>query len=85
MSAIQYNWTRSDYGELTLVEPPIIFHLGMDIYREDSGTLCIAPRKNIERIVANYERVFEEDHKHVATSPLEEKGDHPELDTSDLL
>ena len=32
VSGIQYNWTRSDYGELTLVEPPITFHLGMSIY-----------------------------------------------------
>jgi hypothetical protein len=63
---------------------PITFHLGMDIYREDSGTLCIAPRKYIKCIVANYERIFGESPKHVVTSPLE-KGDHPELDTSDLL
>ena len=63
---------------------PIEFHLGMEIYREDDGTLCIAPRKYIERIVANYERIFGESPKQVVTSPLE-KGDHPELDTSDLL
>ena len=50
---------------------PITFHLGMDIYREDSGTLCVAPRKYIERIVANYERIFGGYPKHVVTSPLE--------------
>jgi hypothetical protein len=63
---------------------PIAFHLGMDIYREDNGTLCIAPRKYIERIIANYERIFGEPPKQVVTSPLE-KGDHPELDILDLL
>ena len=63
---------------------PIKFHLGMDVYREENGTLCLAPRKYIERMVANYERLFGESPKQVVTSPLE-KGDHPELDTSDLL
>ena len=46
--------------------------------------MCVAPRKYIERIVANYERIFVKYFKHVVTSPLR-KGDHPELDTSDLL
>jgi hypothetical protein len=32
----------------------------MNVYREDDGTLRIAPRKYIERIVANYERIFGE-------------------------
>ena len=63
---------------------PIAFHLGMDVYRDDDGILCLAPRKYIERMVANYERIFGEAPKQVVTSPLE-KGDHPELDTSDLL
>ena len=63
---------------------PITFHLGMNIYREDDGTLCIDPRKYIERIVANYERIFGETSKQVVTSPIE-KGDHPELDTSEFL
>jgi hypothetical protein len=63
---------------------PITFHLGMNVYREDDGTLCIAPRKYIECIVANYERIFGEPPKKVVTSPIE-KGDHQELDTSDFL
>ena len=63
---------------------PIAFHLGMDIYRDDDGILCIAPRKYIERMIATYERIFGEAPRQVVTSPLE-KGDHPELDTSDLL
>ena len=37
---------------------PISFHLGMDIYRENDGTLCITSRKYIERILLNYEKMF---------------------------
>lgn len=62
---------------------PISFHLGMDFYREDDGTLCIAPRKYIEKIIDNYKRLYGTPPKH-AQAPLE-KGDHPELDTSELL
>jgi hypothetical protein len=63
---------------------PITFHLGMDFFRDKDGVLCIAPRKYIERMISTYERIFSEAPKQVVTSPLE-KGDHPELDTSDLL
>jgi hypothetical protein len=63
---------------------PISFHLGMDFSRDSDGTLCIAPLKYIEKMVSNYERVFGETPKKNVTSPLE-KGDHPELDTSELL
>ncbi len=63
---------------------PITFHLGMDIHWEDDGTLCITPRKYLEKLIANYERMFGSPPKQTVTSPLE-KGDHPELDTSDLL
>jgi hypothetical protein len=63
---------------------PISFHLGMDFFRDDDGTLCIAPLKYIEKIVANYERIFGKSPRQSYTSPIE-KGDHPELDTSELL
>ena len=63
---------------------PITFHLGMDIQREDDGTLCITPRKYLDKLMANYERLFGGPPKQTVTSPLE-KGDHPELDTSELL
>ncbi len=62
----------------------ITFHLGMDIHREDDGTLCITPRKYLEKLIANYERMFGSPPKQTVTSPLE-KGDHPEIDTSYLL
>ena len=63
---------------------PISFHLGMDFDRDEDGTLCIAPRKYIEKMIANYERMFGETPRQNVTAPLE-KGDHPELDTSELL
>ena len=63
---------------------PISFHLGMDFFRDDDGTLCIASCKYVEKMIANYERIFGEPPKQTYTAPLE-KGDHPELDTSELL
>ncbi len=63
---------------------PISFHLGCDFYRDDDGTLCMAPKAYIERMVTAYEQMFGEKPRHTVTSPLE-KGDHPELDTSEEL
>jgi hypothetical protein len=63
---------------------PITFHLGMDFIRDPKGMLCIKPKKYIERMLANYERIFGEKPKKSYYSPLD-KGDHPELDDSELL
>ena len=60
------------------------FHLGSDFFRDEHGTLCMAPKKFIEKMVSNYERIFGERPSCLYRSPLE-KGDHPELDTSQLL
>jgi hypothetical protein len=60
------------------------FHLGCDFFRDKSGTLCVGPRKYIERMVHQYEALFGEKPSHKVTSPLE-KNDHPELDTFPLL
>jgi hypothetical protein len=62
----------------------IAFHLGCDFYRDKDGVLCMQPRKFIEKMVDGYERMFGEKPKTLYQSPLE-KGDHPELDLSDLL
>ena len=56
----------------------------MDFSRDEDGTLCLAPRKYIEKMVANYERLFGQPPKQNVHSPLE-KGDHPEIDESELL
>ena len=63
---------------------PIKYHLGMNFFRNREGTLCIAPRKYLERMEETYERLFGSKPKQNISSPLE-KGDHPELDTSELL
>ena len=62
---------------------PIKFHLGCDYFRDKDGVLCYAPIKYIEKMLDNYKRIFGK-MPTKAASPLE-KGDHPELDSSDLL
>jgi len=63
---------------------PLEFHLGADSFRDDEGTLCMAPQKYIDRLAASYEKMFGEKPSAKMYSPLE-KGDHPELDDSELL
>ena len=63
---------------------PMTYHLGMDVSRDDDGVLCITPTKYIEKLIATYERIFGEKPQTTFLSPLE-KGDHPEMDTSELL
>ena len=63
---------------------PISFHLGMDFFRDENGVMCFAPRKYIEKMISTYEHLFGSKPKTVYHSPLD-SGDHPELDTSDLL
>jgi hypothetical protein len=63
---------------------PISFFLGCDYFRDNDGILCYAPRKYIDRMMIAYKQLFNEKPRLTVTSPLE-KGDHPELDTSELL
>ena len=63
---------------------PITYHLGCDFVRDEQGTLCMQPKKYIERMISTYERFFGSKPKESYSSPLE-KGDHPEFDTSELL
>ena len=62
---------------------PISYHLGMDFSRDEDNTLCISPTKYIDKLIKNYEKLFGMKPNTSVTSPLE-KGDHPELDTSEL-
>jgi hypothetical protein len=78
------NILENDYKFKTKGTGPIQFHLGMDFFRESDGTLCISPVKYIEKLVKTFERMFGSPPKQNVSSPLE-KGDNPELDTSDLL
>jgi Reverse transcriptase (RNA-dependent DNA polymerase) len=63
---------------------PISFHLGMEFSRDDDTTLRLSSTKYIKKLFKNYERMFGELPRQSYTSPLE-KGDHPEVDTSDYL
>ena len=73
----KYNFSMKETG-------PLKFHLGADFVRDNKGTLSMAPRKYIDRMIASYERMFGEKPKINVYSPLE-PGDHPELDDSELL
>ena len=69
----------------------ISFHLGMNFARDESGdpplgekgVLSYAPRQYLERMFANFERIFGHKPKE-HRSPLE-PNDHPELDESEFL
>ncbi|HEY9707536.1 MAG TPA: hypothetical protein V6D48_04970, partial [Oculatellaceae cyanobacterium] len=63
---------------------PLKFHLGADFYCDEHGTLCMAPQKYIDRLSQAYEKMFGEKPNTKVYSPLE-RGDHPELDDSELL
>ena len=63
---------------------PIQYHLRCDFSCDEDGTLCMAPKKYIERIVDAYKRMFGQSSFTKYHSSLE-KGDHPEIDTSELL
>ena len=71
-----YKFKLKGTGELS-------FLLGCDYIRDEDGVLRQEPKKYIEKMVETYERLFGEKPRK-ATSPLV-KGDHPELDTSELL
>jgi hypothetical protein len=62
---------------------PLQYHLGYDYFLDDNGTLCFGPRKYIEKIIEQYERMFGSKPKEYTS--LLEKGDNPEIDTSDEL
>ena len=54
---------------------PTTYHLGIDVYRDGHGILCIAPKKYIDKMLESYERMFGAKPK-LFSSPLE-SGDHP--------
>lgn len=63
---------------------PVTFHLGCDFFRDEDGTLCVGPRKYIDRMALQYEALFGTKPKATYTSPLL-SNDHPEMDLSELL
>ena len=62
----------------------IRYHLGSNFSRDEEGVLCMSPTKYIKCMMDNYICMFGSASKTLYWSPLE-RGDHPELDTSDEL
>jgi hypothetical protein len=63
---------------------PITFHLGCDYQGDKHGTLCISPLKYTDEVADSYKQMFGCSPMGNILSPLK-KGDHPELDMSELL
>jgi len=63
---------------------PIQHHLGMQFTRDEDGTLCLEQKKYMDKIIDGYKRHFGSKPKTNVYAPLE-KGDHPEMDTSEFL
>jgi hypothetical protein len=64
---------------------PLTFHLGCNYVQDKADeVLCIKLTKYIAKVVDTYKRLFGSSPMHNVTSPLE-KGDHPEIDISELI
>jgi hypothetical protein len=37
---------------------PLQYHLGCNYFHDNTGTLCFGPRKCIEKLIEQYERIF---------------------------
>jgi hypothetical protein len=64
-------------------EGEIKYHIGGDFFRDPDGTLVYSAKTYVNRMLANYQRLFGQMPKEYA-SPLE-ANDHPELDLSPEL
>ena len=78
------NLLENKYKFKFKVSGPIGYHLGCDFFRDKYNVLCMAPRKYIQKEVDSFYSMFGEMPNLRVWSPLE-KGDHPELDTSNEL
>ena len=59
-----------------------IYHLGMDFFHDDDGTLCLGTQTYAKCLCANFESLYGEPPKTVFSALDHE--DHPELDDSPL-
>jgi Reverse transcriptase (RNA-dependent DNA polymerase) len=64
---------------------PLTYYLGCDYFRDQDGdgTLCCGPKKYITKLIDQHQNMFGCKPR-VCILPLE-KGDHPEIDTSEEL
>ena len=72
-----YNFKLKGTGKIS-------FHLGMDFFRDEEGTLCFAPKKYTQKMQDAYLQMFGTKPNTNMMSPLE-PNDHPELDESEFL
>ena len=62
---------------------PLKFLLGCDYFRDSDEIMCYAPNKYIGKMIDVFQELFGQKPQHFR-SPLE-KGDHPEIDDTELL
>jgi hypothetical protein len=62
---------------------PLTYQLGCYNFCDHDGTLCFDPRKYITKMMDQFKDMYDCKQKEY-TLPLE-KGDHPEIDTSEAL
>jgi len=74
---------KNKYGFQLKGDGLLMYHLGLDYVTDDHGTLCAMPKKYIDKMDMTYKQIFNESPKKYKT-PLE-KGDHPEIDESELM
>ena len=77
LMAPPYNFKLKGTGEIK-------HHLGMEFSRDPDGTLCLEQKSYLDKLLLNYKQHFGTGPKTNVGAPLE-KGDHPEMDTSDFL
>ena len=73
----KYNFKLKGTGEIE-------YHIGMDFFRDEDGTLCIKPAKYIAKMMDTYTRLFGAPPSTRVHSPAE-ANDYPKLDDSELL
>jgi Reverse transcriptase (RNA-dependent DNA polymerase) len=61
---------------------PLAYHLGCDFGRDPDGMFSYGPLKYVDKMMDTYQRFFNDTPKEVRSAL--EKGDHPELDTTEL-
>jgi hypothetical protein len=61
----------------------LTYHFRCDYFRDHDETLCSGPRKYITKMMDQFKNMYDFKPKEYI-SPLE-KGDHPEVDTSEEL
>ena len=74
---------KERFGYKLKGDGPLKYHLGNNFERDKDGTLRQGPRKYIDKMLSSYERMFGSQPREYS-SPLD-KGDHPELDQSELV